>query len=110
MLAFKDETLAIDEPKNVRLEQRTKPHVKAQIQQAAALLGIDETAFVTTTAYERARAVIQDHQRTILTTEDAEAFLALLDNSAPVAKARRESAELHEQMVIDDEPDERTKG
>jgi len=45
MLRFQDSTAAIDEPKTARMEQRTKPSVKAQIQQAAALLGIDETTF-----------------------------------------------------------------
>jgi len=36
------------------MEQRTKPSIKAQIQQAAALLGVDETTFVTSVALERA--------------------------------------------------------
>ena len=37
MLRFHDSTAAIDEPKTARMEQRTKPSVKAQIQQAAAI-------------------------------------------------------------------------
>ena len=45
MLNFHDPAAAIDEPKTARMEQRTKPHVKAQIQQAAVLLGVDETTF-----------------------------------------------------------------
>ena len=39
MLNFHNNADAIDEPKTARMEQRTKPHVKAQIQRAAALLG-----------------------------------------------------------------------
>ena len=36
MLPFHDTTRALDEPKSARMEQRTKPHVKAAIQKAAA--------------------------------------------------------------------------
>ena len=50
MLSFHDSAATIDEPKTARMEQRTKPRVKAQIQQAAALLGIDETTFVISAA------------------------------------------------------------
>ena len=33
MLCFQDSTAVIDEPKTARMEQRTRPSVKAQIQQ-----------------------------------------------------------------------------
>ena len=62
MLNFHDHAAAIDEPKTARMEQRTKPHVKAQIRQAAALLGVDETTFVTSAALERARSTIAEHR------------------------------------------------
>ena len=58
-----------------RMEQRTKPHVKSHIQLAAALLGVDETTFVTTAAYHRTREAITDHQRTVLFNRDGEAVL-----------------------------------
>ena len=70
MLNFHDPAAAIDEPKTARMEQRTKPHVKAQIQQAAVLLGVDETTFVTSAALEQARLTIADHERTLLSAED----------------------------------------
>ena len=60
MLKFRDLAVDIDEPKPARMEQRTQPHVKAQIQQAAALLGVDETTFVTSVALERARQMRPD--------------------------------------------------
>ena len=75
MLNFNDSAAAIDEPKTARMEQRTKPHVKAQIQRAAALLGVDETTFVTSVALERAQATIVDHERTILSAEDRDLIL-----------------------------------
>ncbi len=55
MRSFKDAKEALAEPKSARMEQRTKPHVKATIEQAAALMGVDATSFVTNAAYERAQ-------------------------------------------------------
>ena len=95
MLNFRDCAAAIDEPKTARMEQRTKPHVKAQIQQAAALLGVDETTFVTSVALERARATIADHERTLLSAEDREAILAALNEPAEPTEALREAMTLH---------------
>lgn len=102
MLSFTDKTAAIDEPKSTRMEQRTKPHVKREIQAAAALLGIDETAFVTDAAYAKARAVIRDHERTRLTGEDRDVLLAALDAPAEPTVALREAFGLHRKIVVDD--------
>ena len=102
MLHFTDLTAAVDEPKTARMEQRTKPHVKAEIQKAAALMGIDETAFVTNAAYERARASIEAHERTVLTAEDRDVFLAALDSPATPSAAMREAFDLHGRTVVDD--------
>ncbi|HEX9788889.1 MAG TPA: DUF1778 domain-containing protein [Candidatus Binatia bacterium] len=99
MLSFKDLTEAVDEPKTARLEQRTKPHVKREIQVAASLLGVDETAFVMSVAYERALAVIESHERTRLTAADRDAFLAAFDEDAPLSDAMRRANELHKKLV-----------
>ena len=101
MLAFTDTSARIDEPKTARMEQRTKPHVKAEIQRAAVLLGMDETTFVTSVAYERARATIMDHERTVLTPQDRDVFLAALDTPAEPTDALREASALHRHMVFD---------
>ena len=37
---------AIDEPRSARMDQRTKPSVKASIEAAADLIGIEASAFV----------------------------------------------------------------
>ena len=95
MLHFYDSTAAIDEPKTARMEQRTKPSVKAQIQQAAALLGIDETTFVTSAALERAKSTIADYERTLLSAEDREVVLAALDTPAEPTDALRQALALH---------------
>ncbi len=100
MLNFVDETEAIDEPKNTRMEQQTKPHVKAKIKAAAALLGIDETAFVTSVAYQKALAVIDEHARTKLTQADTEKVLAALEAPPNPSKELKELFELHDRLVI----------
>ena len=99
MLNFNDHAVAIDEPKTARMEQRTKPHVKAQIQRAAALLGIDETTFVTSVALERAQATIADHERTILSAADREVVLAALEKPAPPTDALRKVMAMHDARV-----------
>ena len=102
MLNFHDHAAAIDEPRTARMEQRTKPHVKAQIQQAAALLGVDETTFVTGAALEQARSTIADHERTLLTAEDRAVVLAALDAPQEPTEALREAMALHEARVARD--------
>ena len=95
MLDHNDTTAGVNEPKTARMEQRTKPRVKAQIQFAAALLGVDETTFVTCAAYDRARAAIADHQRTLLYDRDRKALLAALDARAEPTAILREAMALH---------------
>lgn len=99
MLNFRDWAADTEGPKSARMEQRTKPHVKAQIQQAAALLGVDETTFVTSVALERARQTIEDHERTLLSTDDRAAVLAALDNPAEPTDELREAMSLHRERV-----------
>ena len=103
MFPFKDTAAALDEPKSARMEQRTRPHVKATIEQAAALLGVDATAFVTNAAYERARETIVAHERTVLSAEDREVFLAALENPAAPTEALRQAMKLHDALVVNDE-------
>lgn len=101
MQSFRDATGTVDEPRTARMEQRTKPHVKAEIRRAAALLGVDETAFVTNAAYERARSTIKDHERTVLTEEDRAVFLAALEIPAQPTAALREAVEMHRRLIRD---------
>ena len=102
MLSFHNSADAIDEPKSARMEQRTKPLVKAQIQQAAALLGVDETTFVTSVALERARITIAEHERTVLTAQDRDVILAALDAPAEPTDALRQAMALHGARVAYD--------
>ena len=99
MLNFRDWAADIEGPKTARMEQRTKPHVKAQIQQAAALLGVDETTFVTSVALERARETIEDHERTILSAKDRAVVHAALDNPAEPTDKLKEAMALRRERV-----------
>ncbi len=103
MRSFKDAKEALEEPKSARMEQRTKPHVKATIEQAAALMGVDATSFVTNAAYERAQETISTHERTVLSAEDRDVFLAALENPSAPTDELREAVRLHEARVVNDE-------
>lgn len=102
MLNFKNLAADIEEPKSARMEQRTKPSIKAQIQQAAALLGVDETTFVTSVALERARATLADHERTLLSARDREMVLSALESPAEPTAALREMMTLHKESASSD--------
>ena len=100
MLNFKNTVAVIDESKTVRMEQRTKPFVKAQIQKAALLMGVDETTFVTNVALERAQATIADHERTILSDADREVVVDALKTPAPPTDELRKIMAMHDARVI----------
>ena len=101
MLNFQDVSAEVAEPKSARMEQRTKPSIKIQIQQAAALLGVDETTFVTSVALERARETLAEHERTRISAADRELVLALLETPPKPSKALREAMALYKASVYD---------
>lgn len=92
---------AIQEPRSARMDQRTKPSVKARIEAAADLLGIEASAFVVMAAYERAEALLASHTQTLLSQADHEALLAVLEApaSAPTS-AFQEALALHQAQVV----------
>jgi uncharacterized protein (DUF1778 family) len=101
MKSFGNPTDTVNEPKTARLEQRTKPHVKATIQRAAALMGVDETAFVVTAAYERALSTLASHERLILSAEDREVFFAAFENPPAPNPALKQLFALHKRLVVE---------
>ena len=62
--SFQFESQGSEERYLVRMNFRTKPRIKATIQRAAALAGLDDSAFTMQAAYQAARAVIQAHEHT----------------------------------------------
>lgn len=83
-----------------RMHFRTKPHVKQAIQRAAAISGVDETAFAMNAAYASALATIKAHERTLLQPIDHDAFFEALDNPRPPTDALRKALASHKSRVI----------
>lgn len=103
MFNFRDHTDIVDQPKDARMEFRTKRHVKETIRMAAALSGVDDSAFAVSAAYRAALETISAHERTVLAPEDREIFFAALDNPPMPTKALRDAFALHDALVVDEE-------
>lgn len=81
-VSSQSEPCSSEERTLVRMNFRTKPRIKATIQRAAALAGLDDSAFTMQAAYQAARAVISAHEHTELQGIDHAAFFAALPGSA----------------------------
>jgi uncharacterized protein (DUF1778 family) len=99
MQAFEDVAAAVNERSTVRMNFRTKPHIKQAIQQAAAWCGMDDSAFVMNAAYKAALETIQTHERTIVSRKDYNAILNALENPVPPSEALRDAFARHDQMI-----------
>lgn len=99
MQAFDDAAGAINERSTVRMNFRTKPHIKQAIQRAAAWCGVDDSAFVMNAAYKAALETIQTHERTIVSRKDYDAILNALDNPTAPSEALRAAFARHDQMI-----------
>lgn len=99
MLAFCDATYDVREQKSARLEQRTKPRVKATIERAAAAMGVDTSDFVTSAAYREALVTIERINKTSLSSEATKAFFAALDRVNGPNEAMRSLAARYEASV-----------
>jgi len=99
MREFVDETELLDERSEARMNFRTKPRVKAAIQRAAALSGVDDSVFTMSAAYRAALATIKEHERTVLHPTDHAAFFEALDSPPAPSEALREAARRHRQDV-----------
>lgn len=100
MMAFNDAGIDIDEQNDARMHFRTKARIKSTIQQAAALSGVDDTAFTINAAYQLALATIAAHQRTQLHAVDHEAFFEALDNAPAPTQKLQDAFARHAKTVI----------
>lgn len=100
MLGFTDATVDIEERRDARMNFRTKPRIKAAIQQAAALAGVDDTVFAMNAAYRAAMETIATHERTVLESVDHDAFFAALDAPAEPTEALRSAFKRHRETVV----------
>ena len=79
-------TNEIDERNDARMHFRTKPRIKEAIHRAAALSGLDDSAFAMNAAYRAAQETIAAHERTVLRPEDHAVFFAALDEPPEPSK------------------------
>jgi uncharacterized protein (DUF1778 family) len=100
MLAFKDMTAEIDEPNDARMGFRTKARIKTAIQRAAALSGVDDSAFTINAAYQSAMTTIAAHERTFLQPADHAAFFDALDNPPEPTDRLKAAFKRHRETVV----------
>jgi uncharacterized protein (DUF1778 family) len=99
MLAFDDSMKDVNERSSERMNFRTKPRIKQIIQRAAALSGVDDSAFTMNAAYKAALEAIEAHERTLLQPADHMAVFSALD-SPPAPSARlRDAFARHSQTI-----------
>lgn len=95
MLLHHDTIGAIDEPSSERMSFRTKPAIKEAIRRAAALSGVDATAFTMNAAYRAAIEAISGRERTMLEPSDHETFFAAFDRPAEPGEKLRAAFARH---------------
>ena len=91
---------AIAEPRSARMDLRIKPSVKASIEAAADLMGIEASAFVVMSAYARAQELLSGRQQTLFSQADHQALLAALDVETAPTLALLEAWQLHQDQVV----------
>ena len=87
---------AIEEPRTARMDQLTKPYVKASIEIAADLMGIEASAFVVMSAYARAQELLS---RPCFVEGDHQALLSALDEASTPTPALLEAWQLHQNQA-----------
>ncbi|MGJ3231291.1 MAG: DUF1778 domain-containing protein [Oceanicaulis sp.] len=85
----------LKEPASERMNFRTRPRIKAAIQRAAALAGVDDSTFTMSAAYQQALRTIAEHERTLLQPSDHAAFFDALDAPSEPADALVDALNRH---------------
>ena len=75
-----------------RIEMRVSEDHKALVEKAASVAGQSVTAFALTTLIERAHQVLLEHETTVLSARDRDAFLRAVSETRPNATLRRAAA------------------
>ena len=100
MLSFTDETTGFEGRNSERMNFRTKAPIKATIQRAAALSGVDDSTFTMSAALREAEKVIEAHEHTRLAAVDHEAFFSALEATPVINDALIEAAERYKSRVV----------
>ena len=101
MLGATDLASSLPEKSDARLNIRTKASIKAAIEKAAELSGMDLSTFTTNAAFLRAQDVIAAHERTLLAPVDHAAFFDALERPAAPKEKLLAAAKLHKEFVAD---------
>jgi uncharacterized protein (DUF1778 family) len=89
----------LSKKKSSRITATVPAHVRATIEEAAALRGISVGAFVAEAAARTAEQVIEKEQLIELSREDAQMIMAPLENPPPPNAALLEAAEFHKRLT-----------
>ncbi len=103
MLGATDLASSLPEKSDARLNIRMKASIKAAIEKAAELSGMDLSTFTTNAALLRAQDIIAAHERTVLAPVDHAAFFDALDRPVAPTEELLAAAKLHKEMVADSE-------
>lgn len=76
MIQFNDTTASSTETKSARKELRMKPGVAAKIKDVALMVGMDESTFITSAAYQKAQEIEQSQFSSVLPQDQFDAFSA----------------------------------
>lgn len=77
MIQFEDTAAAAAaETKSARKELRMKPGVAAKIRDVALMVGMDESTFITSAAYQKAQEIEQSQFSSVLPEDQFDAFSA----------------------------------
>lgn len=87
--------------KDARMEFKTTEDLKNLLTQAAALNGLDLTAFVMNAATERAVSVIKEHAVLTLSAEGQAKFQQILENPLPPTESLKALMRLPDFPVLD---------
>lgn len=79
--------------KTERLDVRLSPEHKELLEQAAAISGQPLTSFAVSFLLQKAREVIEQHNRTVLNRNDWDRFLEILETDEEPSPALMKAAE-----------------
>jgi uncharacterized protein (DUF1778 family) len=102
MIQFQDRTETFAGSKSIRKELRMQPAAFEVISNAAAMVGMDVSTFITSSAIEAAQKVEHSQYHTCLDQERFDAFAAACDADVEPPDVLVDMMRLHDEMVVND--------
>ena len=82
-----------------RVEARIRPEIKQNIEEAAHVLGVSVSQFITESAQMRAQEVIQRYHNTVLNKQDSQRFAEALLSAPELNQSLKKAARLYAQRI-----------